>query len=560
MRPSSFLPLVADWQAGPGPRYRRLAAAIAAVIAGGRLLAGARLPAERPLAAALAVSRTTVVGAYDVLRDEGWIESRWGSGTRVTARLPAPGTLSSPGAGAAAFAPPPPGRSPAALGSAPAALGSGSAALGSVQPARSATEAAPAALPSAPSLPGMARTHGPGAGPLRRPAFFRGLVEASATRIDFLGAHLPAAQPFLSEELAGAAADLASELHHHGYLGLGLPALRDAIADHLTAGGLPTAADQVLVTSGSQQAIGLVAALYVQPGDAVALEDPTYPAAIDAFHHARARLLPVPVTAEGANVERLREAVARDAPRLIYLIPSFHNPTGALMPAAQRGEVAQLAAETGTPVLEDLTLADLALDASPPPPIAAAAPGAPVLTAGSLSKLVWAGLRIGWVRAEAPVVARLARFKVLSDLGSSVPAQVLATRLLRRAAAIREARRQEARELRSALEHELATAFPDWTWARPAGGLCLWVRLPRGNAEELARHALRQGVAIVPGPTCSPRDAWESYLRLPFVLDREEMREGIARLARAWAACQPASRPGPTRAAASLRPPMDVLV
>ena len=128
-------------------------------------------------------------------------------------------------------------------------------------------------------------------------------------------------------------------------------------------------------------------------------------------------------------------------------------------------------------------------------------PGAPVVTVGSLSKLVWAGLRIGWVRAEAPVIARLARFKVLADLGSSLPGQVLAARLLRRAAAIRDARRRQACERRDALERALAAALPGWTWSRPAGGLCLWVRLPRGNAEELARVALRHGVAIVPGPT-----------------------------------------------------------
>jgi len=212
-----------------------------------------------------------------------------------------------------------------------------------------------------------------------------------------------------------------------------------------------------------------------------------------------------------------------------------------------------------TPVVEDLTLADLDLDVAPPPPIAAAVPGAPVLTIGSLSKLVWAGLRVGWVRAEAPVIARLARFKVLSDLGSSLPGQILAARLLRRAAAIRDSRRREARERRHALEQALAAALPDWTWRRPAGGLCLWVRLPRGNAEELARHALRHGVGLVPGPTCSPRDAWESYLRLPFVLEREEMQEGIARLARAWQAYAPAARPGAARAAPAPHQ-VDVLV
>ncbi|HEV3457924.1 MAG TPA: PLP-dependent aminotransferase family protein [Thermoanaerobaculia bacterium] len=514
MKAVSFVVLLGPWRAAVGgPLYRRLAVAAVHAVVSGRLPVGARLPAERALAAALAVSRTTVVGAYDVLREEGWVESRRGSGTRVRAAAGDASAGAAAGEGAAGGA----GASVAAGAGAHAAAGAVAAAAGA-------------------GAAGAAGGGGELTRPLRRMDFFRGLVEASGSRIDFLGAHLPAAQPFLAEEWNAAAADLAAQLGHHGYLGLGLPALRAAIAAHLTAAGLPTAEEQVLVTSGAQQAIGLVAALYLQPGDAVALEDPNYPGAIDIFNHARARLVPIPVTAEGAHVERLREAVARESPRLIYLVPSFHNPTGALMPEAHRRIVARLAADTGTPVLEDLTLADLDLDVPPPPPIAAAAPGAPVVTVGSLSKLVWAGLRIGWVRAEAPVVARLARFKVLSDLGSSLPSQVLAARLLRRAAAIREARRQEARERRRALEQALAAALPDWTWRRPAGGLCLWVRLPRGNAEELARHALRHGVAIVPGPTCSPRDAWENYLRLPFVLAQGELNEGIARLARAWEA------------------------
>jgi DNA-binding transcriptional MocR family regulator len=550
MRVLGFISHLGAWQAAPGPLYRRLAAAIAATVAAGRLPAGSRLPAERPLAAALAVSRTTVVGAYDLLREEGWVESRRGSGTRVRTLSP---ELLSEGAALPADAAMGRGATPSrggAAASAPSlAAAGGPGGLGS--------PGGPGGL-GGPAGQGAAST-GELTRPLRRMAFFRGLVEASGSRIDFLGAHLPAAQPFLAEEWAAAAPDVAAQLGHHGYLGLGLPALRQAIAAHLTVGGLPTAEEQVLVTSGAQQAIGLVAALYLQPGDAVALEDPNYPGALDTFNYARARLVPIPVTADGANVERLREAVVREAPRLIYLVPSFHNPTGALMPEAQRLAIARLAAETATPVVEDLTLADLDLDIAPPPPIAAAVPGAPVLTIGSLSKLVWAGLRIGWVRAEAPVIARLARFKVLSDLGSSLPGQILAARLLHRAAAIRDARRQEARERRRALEQALAAALPDWTWRRPAGGLCLWVRLPRGNAEELARHALRHGVGLVPGPTCSPRDAWETYLRLPFVLEQEQMLEGIARLARAWEAYAPAARPGAARAA-PVPAQVDVLV
>jgi DNA-binding transcriptional MocR family regulator len=519
MKVMDCLPLLSGWNAGSGSLYRQLATALSSAIAVGRLQAGARLPAERPLASALAVSRTTVVAAYDALREEGWIESRRGSGTRVRGRPPVPQAAA------------------------------GHAVVGAPSPR---------AMPGASPEGGLASAAGWGA----RIAFFRGLVDASSSRIDFLGAHLPAAEPFVAEEWAAAAADLAAPLGplaHHGYLGLGLPALREAIAAHLTVGGLPTTAEQVLVTSGAQQAIGVVAALYLRPGDAVALEDPTYPGALDAFGDARARLVAVPVVAEERGVDRLREAVAREAPRLIYLISSFHNPTGALMPEAHRRAVARLAADTGTPVLEDLTLADLDLGAPPPPPIAATLPGAPVLVVGSLSKLVWGGLRVGWVRAEAPVIARLARYKVLSDLGSSVPGQLLAARLLPHAAAIREARRRQVGERRQALETALAAALPDWSWRAPAGGLCLWVRLPRGNALDLARLALRHGVAIVPGPTFSPRDAWETYLRLPFVLAPEEAREGIARLARAWAAYAAAA---PPRAAAGAHspPPLEVLV
>jgi DNA-binding transcriptional MocR family regulator len=397
--PPSLLPLPllidTEWRAAPGPLARRLAQALVAAIATGRLLAGDRLPPERRLAAALGISRTTVVAAYDTLRDGGWIASRRGSGSRVTA--------------------------------APARLPAAAAAVGGHPPE-------PPAVPC----------------------------------IELLGAHLPAVQPIVDEELAAAVADLRPALRHHGYLGYGLPALREAIAGHLTARGLPSVADQVLVTCGAQQAIGLAAALYLQPGDAVALEDPTYPGAIEALAASRARLVGFPVLGQrqAGGLERLREVIARQAPRLVYVIPSFHNPTGATLDAAGRRDLAELAAATGTPVLEDLTLDDLYLAEPPPPPVAAAAPDAPVLTVGSLGKLVWGGLRIGWVRAAEPIVARLARLKVQADLGSSLPSQVLAARLLPRAAAIRDLRRGELGRGLAALEAALAAALPDWSWQR----------------------------------------------------------------------------------------------
>jgi DNA-binding transcriptional MocR family regulator len=521
MKAVECLAVLGSWRAGAGALYRRLASALGEAMAAGRLRPGAVLPAERPLAAALGVSRTTVIGAYEALRDEGRIESRRGSGWRVGAR-----------------------RHPSAAGLAAAGLAaSGPAAAGAGASAQ-------------------------------RSLFYRSsLVEANGGTIDLLAAHLPA-HPLVAQEAPAAAADLLPLLAHHGYWGLGIPALRQAVAAHLSAGGLPTVADQVLITTGAHQAIGLAAALYLQPGDAVAIEDPTYPGAIDIFAQARARLLSIPVTAEGAGIDRLAEIVAREAPRLIYVIPSFHNPTGALMPAAARRALARLAAESGTVVVEDLTFADLDHGTPPPPPVAAMLPGAPVLAVGSLDKLVWGGLRAGWVRAEAPVISRLARHKILADLGSPLAGQVLAARLLPHAGVIRAARRRQLRECLAALEEALQERLPDWTWRRPPGGLCLWARLPRGHALELARIAADHGVAIVPGPTCSPRDAWESHLRLPFVHDPATLREGVARLARAWAAYAPAAPPpaagagpnggvrrgNPSPPAPPAPPPIDVLV
>src|SRR5262249_35436696 len=154
-------------------------------------------------------------------------------------------------------------------------------------------------------------------------------------------------------------------------------------------------------------------------GDAVVVENPTYLGAIDILASRGARLLPVPVGPEGARIEALREIVRRARPRLLYLMPTFQNPTGALMPERGRRAAAKLSAELSIPILEDNTLADLSLGAEPPPPIAAFAPAAPVLTVGSLSKLFWGGLRIGWIRSSEELLARIARLKIIADLGGS---------------------------------------------------------------------------------------------------------------------------------------------
>ncbi len=485
----AFSASLGDWAGGSGPAYRRLAHAIRARVEAGALAAGTRLPAERSLATALGVSRTTVVAAYDLLRGDGWLESRRGSGSHVR---------------------------------------------------RSAGEAVPA------------RAERLDVGGSERSTILRSLVEASGSKIEFMGLHLPAADPYVAEALTHVKQDALPSLAHHGYWPLGLPALRKAIASHLTGSGLPSQPEEILVTHGAQEAIALAAGLYLAPGRTVILEDPTYVGAIDAFAAAGARLVSVPVGEHGVRLDSLREAVAREAPSLIYLMPTFQNPTGVVAPESHRREIAGIAAERGIPILEDDALANLDLGRRPPAPISSFAPSAPILSAGSLSKLMWGGLRAGWIRAPEPLISRLARRKALGDLGNSVVSQMVAARLLPRAEEIRASRRRQIAERLEVMEEQMARLLPAWTWRRPGGGLSLWVRLPRGNGAEFARAALRYGVSVLPGATCSPSNGCSEFLRLPFVLEPAKIREGIKLLARAWSAYAPVER--------RERPALEVLV
>jgi DNA-binding transcriptional MocR family regulator len=473
MTPAALVGALGKWTVGEGPMYRRLARALEAAMDRGELEPGARLPAERVLALSLALSRTTVVASYETLRAAGRVESRRGSGTRVRG---------SPSRG-----------------------------------------------------PGLRLREDP-SGSFRRHPVYRSLVEGAGDTIEFLGAHLPAPD-MLPKTLARVDQRSLEELARGpGYLPLGLPALRRAIARHLGGWGLPTSEEQVMVTHGAQQAIGLAGALFLERGDTVVVEDPTYLGSIDIFAGLGARLAAVPFGGDAGGIARWKETVGRVAPRLLYLMPTFHNPTGAVMPEAARRALARLAREMRVPILEDNTLADLSLSGKAPPPIAAFDADAPVLTIGSLSKLFWGGLRIGWIRASEDLLARITRLKIMADLGGSLVGQLGAVRLLADADRVRQARRREMRERLDRLTRLLRKHLPSWSWEPPAGGLSLWVRLPEGDANAFAQVALRHGVAVVPGPLASPVGGCRDRLRLPFVLDAEPMREGVERLARGWAA------------------------
>lgn len=465
-----FSELLADWKNGEGPLYQRLADALRAAIERGELTAGTRLPAQRQLAQMLGVSRTTTVMAYDRLAQDDWLESREGSGTTVR---------------------------------------------------RSRASALPL-------REGVAAVMG------SRNEVFRGLVVHTGADIEFHGARFDGIPDVFERVWNESHADLMELSRGHGYVPLGLPSLRELIAAHLERCGLPTRPDQVLVTNGAQQAISLLANLMIEPGDRVVLEDPTYLGAIDAFTAFGARLEGVSSGSQGVQVEALRGAVATIAPRVVYLVPTGHNPTGSVLPEAARREVARIAEASSAVWIEDMTLADLVLEGEAPAPIAAHARSATWLTVGSLSKLFWGGLRVGWIRGPEALITRLARLKVVNDLSGSIVSQALAVRVLARARELCATRRQQARGRLERITSLLGRHLPSWKFARPAGGLSLWVKIPFGDVAELATLARRRGVAIVPGTSNSPTRRFHDHLRLPFVGDPDRVAEGIERLAAAW--------------------------
>ncbi|HZP17078.1 MAG TPA: PLP-dependent aminotransferase family protein, partial [Terriglobales bacterium] len=314
----------------------------------------------------------------------------------------------------------------------------------------------------------------------------------------------------------------------------GVRPLRQAVARMFSQNGLDTAEDQVLITNGAQGAISLCASLYLQRGDAVLVEDPSYFGALDVFRAADARITPLPVGPDGVRPAQLRERIKNSAARLVYLTPTYQNPTGCVMPPAARKEVSRIVAESGVPVIDDGVLADLVLDGAAPPPLAAYAPQGAIITIGSLSKLVWPGLRAGWIRAPGWIIERLARLKTSMELSSPLLTQHIAARLMDHLAEARHLRRLQLKPRRDLLAALLRKHLPEWTFRVPSGGLFLWVELPRGDARELAQVALRHGVVLLPGPNASAVGRYGNFLRIPFLAEPETLQTGVKRMAAAW--------------------------
>ena len=362
-----------------------------------------------------------------------------------------------------------------------------------------------------------------------------GLVaEDDGGAIDLGAAALPAA-PAVHAAYASALAALPAHLPGHGYQALGVPELRRALADRYTARGLPTTPAQILVTSGAQHAFVLVLQLLAGPGDRVLIDHPTYPHAIDAIARASCRPVPVGLPAgDGWDVEGLEAALRQTGPRLAYLLPDFHTPTGRCMAAEDRERVVRAAERARTTLAVDETLVDLGLDGPPPAPMAAHDAGGTVVTIGGASKSFWGGLRVGWVRADEATIAALAGVRPGLDLGTPIVEQLAVTALLLEHGAGIEDRRALLRERRDRLAAALAEHLPAWRPARAPGGNSLWIELPAPVSSALTASAARHGVRVVAGPRFGVDGAFERFLRIPYTRPAEDLEEAVVRLARAY--------------------------
>jgi DNA-binding transcriptional MocR family regulator len=452
--------LLGQWADGDGPLYRQLADRIGELVADGTLRSRELLPPERILAGALAVSRGTIVRAYDELAGRGTVTRVQGSGTAVASRPVGAGSRAEQFVGERLW------------------------------------------------------MHG----------------DASVDLLKAIPTMLP--------EVADLLADV--DLSHHtadldGAEPLGWWALRERIAELHTRQGLPTTPHQIMVTSGAQQGIALVVTAMVRPGDVVLGEESTWPGLIDVVGHVGGRFEPVRLDREGVVVDDLEAKIERFRPALVALNPQHQNPTGTRLPPDRVAAVAALARRHRVATLEDRVSADLGFDRRHLPAIDEHDTGGYGVIAGSVCKVVWPGLRLGWLRADAQVVNRLRSHKAVADMFTPAIGQILGLAVLDRYDELVGRRLAQLRPAADLVQDTIRGELPDWTCAPVRGGLSAWVSMPeQASATAFVQHAGRHGVLLASGRQFSAVDADCSTLRIPYTTDLATLAEGLRRIAQAW--------------------------
>ncbi|NIM93359.1 MAG: aminotransferase class I/II-fold pyridoxal phosphate-dependent enzyme [Anaerolineales bacterium] len=476
---------------GPTPLYRQIQSFLREQIRTGHLIPESRLPASRLLAESLGVSRITVVNAYAELEAEGLVYSRPGSGTYVAAQLrpfPEVGDYNT-------------GRD--------WPLWQQELLSRSWQPLLQEIDKCIASVEHPDLI-----------------SFTAGLGAKELFPVDDFG-------KTMREVLRRDGMEALDYGDPAGY-----PPLRTTIAHILTSQGIPTHPDEVLVTSGSMQAIAMVAHLTLNPGDVVFVESPTYSMIIDLFRSVGARIQGIPVDEQGMMVEHMEDLMQSGQPNLVYAIPTFQNPTGSCMSGQRRRQLIALAERYNVPVLEDDFAGDLRYGGRVQPALKAMDPGGRVIYVSTFSKMLMPALRVGFLVASGPALDRLLALKRTMDLATSnlmqraLEAYITVGRYqahLRRACRV-------YRQRRDAMADALKSSMPPGiTWQVPDGGLFLWQQLPADwSADELFPLAGEEGVIYAPGSFFYPGGRVKRNLRLNFAMHPpERIVEGVKRLARA---------------------------
>ncbi|MDQ0027052.1 DNA-binding transcriptional MocR family regulator [Variovorax paradoxus] len=327
----------------------------------------------------------------------------------------------------------------------------------------------------------------------------------------------------------------------------GYEPLRTQLSAFMKTKGVDVDPSGLIVTTGSQQALDLLGKTMISPGDKVIVEGPTFLATIQCFRLYGAQLISAPIDANGVKTDELEKLIAEHKPKFVYLIPTFGNPSGAMLTLERRKKVLELAVKYQTLIVEDDPYGDLYFGEAPPPSILALSkdvPGSRELLAhcGSLSKVLSPGLRIGWMIAPPELLAKATMCKQFSDAHTSTFAQATAAQYLKSGrmpgtlAHVREVYGQRAQAMGAALKRELGDAV---SFTQPQGGLFFWARLTGANgkladASELAKRAIEQLVAFVPGAPFYAEKPDMATLRLSFATaDVAKIEEGVKRLGQA---------------------------
>ena len=320
--------------------------------------------------------------------------------------------------------------------------------------------------------------------------------------------------------------------------------LREALSGYLANKGITASPDQIITTTGSQQGLDLIGKTMINPGDKVIVEGPTFLATIQCFRLYGADIVSAPIDADGVKVDELERLIIAHKPKLVYLIPTFGNPSGALLSLARRKRILELAAEHRVLVVEDDPYGELYFGAPPPPSMLALSDTVPgsrefIAYCGSFSKVLSPGLRVGWMVAQPQLLANAVMCKQFSDAHTSNLTQAIAAQYLglnRMDAAlgvVRKTYAERAQTMATSLRNELGGAV---TFNAPEGGMFFWSRLtaPNADAAAFAKRAIDKLVAFVPGAPFFATNADQATFRLSFATaDVSKIVEGVQRLAKA---------------------------